>query len=135
MKFIDVVFDGPPGPTCGRFVEVENDAGASISFGEWVEREDGYWALRIPDTADALGLKDKVLNAVIEECQKKISASNNRQDFAIHLQNLAEQGLAPAGDTVPCQMHMYVDTTVPGVGIESRCLYCNEPETVEDSGS
>ena len=40
-----------------------------------------------------------------------------------------------AGDAVPCQMHMYVDTTVPGVGIESRCLYCDEPETVEDTGS
>jgi len=47
MKFVDVVFDGPPGPTCGRFVEVENDAGASIAFGEWIQRDDGFWALRI----------------------------------------------------------------------------------------
>lgn len=45
---IDIVFDGPPGPQGGRFVEVERD-GRSIRIGEWVEREDGYWALRIPD--------------------------------------------------------------------------------------
>lgn len=45
---IDVVFDGPPGPEAGRFVEVEDSTGASISMGEWIERDDGYWALRIP---------------------------------------------------------------------------------------
>ena len=44
---VDIVFDGPPGPESGRFVEVESPPGRSISFGEWVEREDGYWALRI----------------------------------------------------------------------------------------
>lgn len=43
---IDIVFDGPPGPEPGRFVEVENAARQSIRFGEWVKRPDGYWALR-----------------------------------------------------------------------------------------
>ena len=47
-RTIDIVFDGPPGPVTGRFVEVENEEGKSISVGEWVEREDGYWVLRIP---------------------------------------------------------------------------------------
>jgi hypothetical protein len=50
-EHVDVVFDGPPGPEAGRFVEVENDQGRSIRLGEWVERPDGYWALRIPATA------------------------------------------------------------------------------------
>lgn len=45
---IDIVFDGPPAPESGRFVEVEQD-GRSISFGEWVKRDDGYWVLRLPD--------------------------------------------------------------------------------------
>lgn len=49
---IDIVFDGPPGPEAGRFVEVENKAGASIGVGHWIERGDGMWALRIPTTAD-----------------------------------------------------------------------------------
>lgn len=46
--YIDIVFDGPPAPESGRFIEVENEAGASIKVGEWIERPDGYWALRIP---------------------------------------------------------------------------------------
>lgn len=44
---IDIVFDGPPGPEAGRFVEVENSKGESISVGKWIERDDGFWALRI----------------------------------------------------------------------------------------
>jgi len=46
---IDIVFDGPPSHESGRFVEVEDASGKSIKVGEWVEREDGYWVLRIPD--------------------------------------------------------------------------------------
>ena len=49
MKTIDIVFGGPPpGHESGRFVEVERD-GRSISIGEWLKREDGFWVLRIPD--------------------------------------------------------------------------------------
>lgn len=45
--FIDVVFDGPPSHESGRFVEVEAPEGNSIKAGEWIQREDGYWVLRI----------------------------------------------------------------------------------------
>ena len=45
--YIDIVFDGPPGPVCGRFVEVEGASGKSMAIGEWVCRPDGYWALRM----------------------------------------------------------------------------------------
>jgi hypothetical protein len=31
----------------GRFVEVEDGNRRSFRFGEWVKRDDGYWALRI----------------------------------------------------------------------------------------
>lgn len=44
---VDIVFDGPPGPTAGRFVEAENDKRASIRIGDWILRDDGYWVLRI----------------------------------------------------------------------------------------
>lgn len=47
QTYIDIVFDGPPGPISGRFVEVERD-GASIGIGEWVQQDD-LWMLRIPD--------------------------------------------------------------------------------------
>lgn len=47
-RYIDIVFDGPPSAVTGRFVEVEDETGASVSFGQWVDREDGTWALRLP---------------------------------------------------------------------------------------
>ncbi len=46
-EFIDIVFDGPPGPQSGHFVEVEDMQGKSIRVGEWIERNDGMWALRM----------------------------------------------------------------------------------------
>jgi hypothetical protein len=57
MTFINIIFDGPPGPEGGRFVEIENDQGKSIRVGEWeadprLEHE-GLWRLRI-SPADAL---------------------------------------------------------------------------------
>lgn len=48
-RHIDIVFDGPPSAVSGRFVEVEDSSGRSIDFGEWIQRPDGYWVLRIPD--------------------------------------------------------------------------------------
>ena len=54
---INIIFDAPPGPHSGRFIEVENDAGESISIGQWLQRPDGYWSLRIdalPDNKDGL---------------------------------------------------------------------------------
>jgi hypothetical protein len=44
---INVIFDAPPGPESGRFIEVETDSGLSIRAGEWLQRQDGNWALRI----------------------------------------------------------------------------------------
>ena len=45
--YFDVVFDGPPSHESGRFVEVENALGHGFNAGTWVERPDGFWALRI----------------------------------------------------------------------------------------
>ena len=44
---VRVVFDGSPGPEGARFVECETPDGHSINAGEWVERADGLWELRI----------------------------------------------------------------------------------------
>lgn len=46
---LNIIFDGPPGPEAGRFVEVENDFGESINAGEWSENGDGTWTLRITE--------------------------------------------------------------------------------------
>jgi hypothetical protein len=45
--YYDIVFDGPPSHESGRFVEVEDDQQRSVKIGEWVQRDDGYWVLRI----------------------------------------------------------------------------------------
>lgn len=46
---VDIVFDGPPSHRSGRFVETECPPGTGIGYGEWVQRPDGFWALRVPD--------------------------------------------------------------------------------------
>jgi hypothetical protein len=53
-EFIDIVFTAPPGgpdDPSAVFVELEDDQGRSIELGEWIERDDGLWALRIPRDA------------------------------------------------------------------------------------
>ncbi len=45
---IRIIFDGPPGPEAGRFVEVHDADDRGVSVGEWRERKDGFWELRIP---------------------------------------------------------------------------------------
>ena len=66
MKTIDIVFDGPPEHEAGRFVEVERD-GKSIRLGEWVNRPDGYWVLRIPDPEQLSG-EPQEIKALAEAC-------------------------------------------------------------------
>jgi hypothetical protein len=61
MKYVDIVFDGPPGPVAGRFVEVEDATGASIRIGEWVQDGD-LWRLRIPDPRENAALRQSHAN-------------------------------------------------------------------------
>lgn len=52
-EYIDIVLDGPPDHESGRFVEIEDSSGASVKVDEWIERDGGYWALRIRTSPDA----------------------------------------------------------------------------------
>ena len=49
MSYVDIVFDGQPGPDGPVFVETEDSEGKSISLGHWVKRPDDYWVLRVED--------------------------------------------------------------------------------------
>lgn len=72
-ELIDVVFDGPPGHQSGRFVEVEDHAGRSICAGEWIQRPDGYWALRLHVSAQSLPhyhVAGTTVGKDIDECAK-----------------------------------------------------------------
>lgn len=44
---LDIVFDGAPGHPAPQFVEVEDQSGHSVGVGEWVDRGDGTWAIRL----------------------------------------------------------------------------------------
>ena len=54
MSQIDIVFDGPPSHESGRFVEVEDMQGRSVEVGEWIDRGDGLWALRLDTSSGEL---------------------------------------------------------------------------------
>jgi hypothetical protein len=47
LEYFDIVFDKPPSPSGSTFVEVETDKGRSFNLGEWLERPDGYWVIRV----------------------------------------------------------------------------------------
>lgn len=68
---VDIVFDGSPENWAGRFVEVEDDTGASIRLGDWVVRPDGYWALRIDVREIRADAWDQGLSAGLRECNDK----------------------------------------------------------------
>ena len=53
---LHIVFDGPPSHESGRFVECETSDGRSINAGEWHERPDGLWELRIPSAVQKTGV-------------------------------------------------------------------------------
>lgn len=57
MTYIDIVFDGPPDHVAPRFIEVEDASGRSISIGEWLQRTDGLWALRIAESGAERALR------------------------------------------------------------------------------
>ena len=73
MKALHIVFDGPPGPTAGRFVEIEDENGVSFRAGEWHERADGLWEIRIQQplaasTAPHVHVAGTTIGKHIDEC-------------------------------------------------------------------
>ena len=86
MSAYHIVFDGPPEAEAGRFVEVEDDDGCSISVGEWREREDGLWELVID------GFDHGVCNALLREqkLETDIQIEWRRNTQAAHQMRLAE---------------------------------------------
>lgn len=87
LSFIDVVFDGPPGPTAGRFVEVEDQNQKSISFGDWIERGK-YWVLRIPILQRHEGMNERQAQA---EHELLIQTMLLLKDVLPELESEAEQ--------------------------------------------
>lgn len=78
---VHIIFDGPPSNESGRFIEVENDSGASIKVGEWKDRGDGTWALVIDMTAS--------------KRQKSIAWFEGNKAGYVEAKNPEEEGVNP----------------------------------------
>lgn len=73
MKYTDIVFDGPPGPQPGRFIEVEDETGKSIQFGKWLQRPDGYWVMRVNETSNRNTLRGRLMAHHSENLKQAIA--------------------------------------------------------------
>lgn len=104
MGYIDVVFDELPGPQGGRFIEVEDETGASINFGTWVERPDGYAALRIEKgetgtwAAIPVSTRDAIMNEMQEARAKGYTARHDDVHGSGHLVAEAIRRLQTPGE-------------------------------------
>lgn len=49
MTHIDILFMSTNGGLDKTFVEIEDSERKSIELGQWIERDDGYTVLRLPD--------------------------------------------------------------------------------------
>jgi len=58
VKYIEILFDGPPSPEQKSLADVNAPSGASMDIGEWIDKGDGLWALRITP-ADIAEAKDR----------------------------------------------------------------------------
>lgn len=98
--FIDIVFDGPPGPEAGRFVEVENAEGKSVSIGEWLHVEnDKFWRLRIRlwgDVVAMLQLLKDILSELESEAEQRETSGND--EYSKGIRALADRVRAIVGD-------------------------------------
>lgn len=79
---IHILFSGPPGQKACHFIEVENDAGASIKVGQWKKRPDGFWELVIPDATEQY-----------EAAHYELERSNNELGACRRVANGLREGL------------------------------------------
>jgi hypothetical protein len=76
MGEIRIVFDGPPAHESGRFVEVEDTEGQGLDAGEWHERDDGLWELRI----EGVDLEVVAEKAAWRKAEREIAEEEAREE-------------------------------------------------------
>ena len=80
-QYIDIVFDG----WVGRFVEVEDANGKSIRVGQWIERKDGKWVLRIKREDFTDDGKDKAAQSMGQrggKARARVLSAKRRKEIA-----------------------------------------------------
>jgi hypothetical protein len=129
VQGLRILFDGPPGPESGRFVEVEDSTGRSVNAGEWHERDDGLWELVIEQSA---GVPEGWRLVPVDPTPEMIAALgfNGDVDLAIghaaismDVANLYRAAIAAAPDQPAAQETCQ---TCNGVGIVGHSELCPE---------
>jgi hypothetical protein len=103
MQRLRIVFDGPPGPESGRFVEVETAEGTSVKFGEWEEGKDGYWYLNFFDYSNAqtiIKAKDDECDGLREERNRIENKLRYYEQETVYFPPLEKYVALKSGDTV-----------------------------------
>lgn len=95
-----IVFDGPPGPDAGRFVEVETADGKSVNAGEWHKRDDGLWELRLtamsrPTPTDSLASNLSRTADALESLIREVSDPGSEALAALHCARAAVRTAMP----------------------------------------
>ncbi len=113
---MQIRFDGPPGPVPGRFIEVEDEHGASIKVGEW--KEDGAnWLLVInTDTSHAYCHNCDAIQPVFVEELHSVSTPKDTDSWL-------------AGDMV-CKVCAFIVATLYAPDRSHVCHFCAR-ETLE----
>lgn len=134
-RTIDIVFDGPPSHESGRFVEVEDATGHSISLGKWIQRPDGYWVLRIPDPRELATARAGERERCARVCDRRFVAvrDNDDEHYVLdEIENCAkairaltdEPTNAATDESPPSPRQFYICRTCNGAGKVNPLQHC-----------
>lgn len=92
--YIDIVFDGPPDHESGRFVEVENEEGQSISVGEWIAPDEHavykMWRLRIGTERGISSIAERIHNITTSKGFSQPTMQNLPEKLMLSMSELSE---------------------------------------------
>lgn len=85
-SYVDIVFTAAPGgpeDQAAVFIEVEDDQRRSTQYGEWIERDDGYWVLRIPATWQGCAVRCQLLPSLAIRTSFALLLTNKESPAAV----------------------------------------------------
>ncbi len=120
---IRIVFDGPPGPESGRFVEVEDMDGCSLSVGDWRPIEGTeYWGLYIDDPREIARLTACMKRAGLE-C---FDRDGTPEQVADHMHKISASSLASEAA---------LKLEVARLTSKTYCAYCGAEFALDDNAA
>lgn len=126
MGYVDIVFDHLPGPYGSHFIEVEDETGASIKLGSWLERPDGLVALRFWRLRE---VSDTTLFAVDSEMAEARAKGYTARHDDVHgsghlvtevINRLQHPGEFPSDDAVKHEIVVAIGLLFNAIGVLER---------------